>query len=177
MRIYTAGYEGVDTTTFFYTMLFYGVDKIVDVREIPISRKKGFSKTAFGLEAEKRKIEYVHMKQLGCPKEIRHAYREHRDWKKYLDGFLPYLQSQKDELLRLKTIADQETICLVCFEADARFCHRSYVAAAVNELSKCSFDIIHLDPGSITGVVWQKLQEDKSHQQSTIDVEICAYCP
>lgn len=165
MRIYTAGYEGIDTTTFFYAMLMNGVQKIVDVREIPISRKKGFSKTAFGLEAEKRKIEYVHIKKLGCPKEIRHAYRKHKNWDLYLEGFLPYLQTQKSVLLKLKDLAEKETLCLVCYEANARFCHRSYVADAVNTLANGSFEITHLDPRAITGFVLQKLQADISLPQ------------
>ena len=177
MKIFTAGYEGTTIDAFFYTLLLYGVQKIIDVREIPISRKKGFSKNAFKLEAEKRHIEYFHLKQLGCPKEIRHAYREHRDWQRYLQDFIPYLKTQKEELIHLLEVAKQDTICLVCFEADANFCHRLCVVEAVNELSNYRFEIIHLDPVSTIDIAWQMLLADKSHQQSTIDLGIYTYFP
>ena len=72
---------------------------------------------------------------------------------------------KKEALLKLKELAEQKTVCLVCYEANARFCHRSYVAAAMNELANGSFEITHLDPGAITGFVLQKLQADISHPQ------------
>ena len=42
MTIYTLGYEGLDSHSFTATLLTEGIQTVVDVREVPISRKPGF---------------------------------------------------------------------------------------------------------------------------------------
>jgi uncharacterized protein (DUF488 family) len=43
-QIYTIGYEGTDIERFVRTLKIVGVEQPVDVRAVPLSRKKGFSK-------------------------------------------------------------------------------------------------------------------------------------
>jgi uncharacterized protein (DUF488 family) len=46
-HLYTFGYEGLDIETFMARVQQTEMRSIVDVRELPLSRKKGFSKSAF----------------------------------------------------------------------------------------------------------------------------------
>ena len=43
-EIYTIGYEGSDIERFIETLVILKIEAVADVRELPISRKKGFSK-------------------------------------------------------------------------------------------------------------------------------------
>ncbi|QJX02842.1 DUF488 domain-containing protein [Alcanivorax sp. IO_7] len=67
MLLHTAGYEGVDIETFVGRLLDAGVDQVIDVRQYPISRKRGFSKTALSKCLAGAGIDYCHLRELGCP--------------------------------------------------------------------------------------------------------------
>ncbi len=143
-HLYTFGYEGLDINEFVARLEQVGVKAIVDVRELPLSRKKGFSKTAFREHLAAGKIGYFHVPALGCPKEIRNRYRDDADWQRYSRDFLSYLQTQEATVRELSKLSRATTACLVCFEADYAQCHRSYVARAAHRLG--SPGILHLTP-------------------------------
>lgn len=129
--LFTLGYEGLDLPSFIALLQKAGVKTVVDVRELPLSRKKGYSKTAFGATLSEHGIAYLHAPQLGCPKPIRDQYRVDRDWSAYTRGFLAHLKTTPSEVLELAKLSRATAACLVCFEADFRMCHRTYVARAV----------------------------------------------
>ncbi len=130
--LYTFGYEGLDIEAFVSRALQAGVRTIVDVRELPLSRKKGFSKTAFRERLAVAGIGYFHAPALGCPKLVRDRYREDADWQRYTRDFLTYLLTQDATVRELAKLSRATTACLVCFEADHTMCHRSYVARAAH---------------------------------------------
>lgn len=129
-NLYTFGYEGFDIDSFILRLQMVGVQTIVDVRELPLSRKKGFSKTALGECLKQAGIGYFHAPALGCPKPIRNRYREDGDWRAYTRDFQAYLATQEATVQQLARFASSSTVCLICFEADFNFCHRTYVARA-----------------------------------------------
>ncbi|MGB4803345.1 MAG: DUF488 family protein [Anaerolineae bacterium] len=45
-QVISMGYEQRSVSEFIGLLVAHGVHKLVDVREVPISRRKGFSKTA-----------------------------------------------------------------------------------------------------------------------------------
>jgi uncharacterized protein (DUF488 family) len=51
------------------------IDVLIDVRDVPLSRKKGFSKNGLAQILADADIEYVHLKGLGDPKDGRDAAR------------------------------------------------------------------------------------------------------
>jgi uncharacterized protein (DUF488 family) len=128
--LFTFGYEGLTIDGFIARLMEAQVNLIVDVRELPLSRKKGFSKTAFREHLAAAGIGYEHRPALGCPKPVRNQYREDGDWAVYTRGFLAHLATVKAEVRNLATTARNHRACLVCFEADFGFCHRTYVARA-----------------------------------------------
>ncbi|MDR1430587.1 MAG: DUF488 domain-containing protein, partial [Propionibacteriaceae bacterium] len=49
---------------------------LVDVRQTPISRKRGLSKTALGAALSEAGIDYIHLRELGNPRDNRDGYRQ-----------------------------------------------------------------------------------------------------
>jgi len=136
MTIFTIGYEGLSIDEFMSLLADNDIDTIVDVREMPLSRKPGFSKKALESALNLSGREYVHMVALGCPKQIRDRYREDGNWKRYTEGFLKYLATQDDAVVELAALVATSNCALLCYEADHNFCHRSMVADAVKKIAK-----------------------------------------
>ena len=71
MIIYTIGYEGLNIDSFMSLLRENGVETVVDIRELPLSRKPGFSKKVLASTLSASGFEYTHISDLGCPKPIR----------------------------------------------------------------------------------------------------------
>jgi uncharacterized protein (DUF488 family) len=141
-QLFTLGYEGLELQSFIDVLRKSGVKTVVDVRELPLSRKKGYSKTAFSQTLGEHGIAYLHAPQLGCPKRIRQQYQADGDWGAYTKAFLAYLKTQADPVRELVKVVSATTACLVCFEADFSMCHRTYVARQAHLLGAPS--VVHL---------------------------------
>lgn len=131
--LYTFGYEGLAIDQYITRLQQVGVKTIVDVRQLPLSRKRGFSKRSFSEALEKSGIAYLHSPTLGCPKAIRDAYKISGDWDQYTTAFMAYLRTQDASIRELAKISRATNACLVCFEADFNFCHRTFVARAAHQ--------------------------------------------
>lgn len=142
MTVFTIGYEGLDIDAFMSLLAEHGIDTVVDIRELPLSRKPGFSKKALASALNLSGLEYVHMVDLGCPKPVRDRYREDGNWKRYTDGFLKHLKTQVAAIAELSELAGSSNCALLCYEADFNFCHRSMVAKAVRDY--CGADVKHI---------------------------------
>jgi len=112
---------------------------------MPLSRKRGFSKTALSAHTSSYGMSYIHMVDLGCPKEIRRDYQADGDWARYTERFLEYLDTQDAALDDLACLVRQGRYALLCFEADPDTCHRKYVAEAVRD-RVADASITHLMP-------------------------------
>lgn len=124
--VFTIGYEGRTQEEFIGLLSGSGVDTVVDVRLTPISRKKGFSKTALREGLESHGIRYLHTRELGNPKEIR---RSTPDPAECIAKYASYMTDNWDMALEdvLEEI-EERTVALLCFEHDSHHCHRSVVA-------------------------------------------------
>lgn len=142
MKIYTIGYEGLEIDTFMAFLAKHDIETIVDVREMPLSRKPGFSKNMLKTALNLSGREYAHMVALGCPKTIRDRYREDGNWKRYTESFLKHLAKQGDAVTELAALAATTNCALLCYEADYNFCHRSMVADAVK--NRCGARVAHI---------------------------------
>jgi len=129
-HLYTAGYEGISLPVFIQRLQDNGVNTVVDVRELPLSRKPGFSKRALSEALAEHGIAYAHMPTLGCPKPIRDSYKADGNWARYTQGFTKYLRTQLASVKELAKIGTATTAALLCFEADFTRCHRTFVARA-----------------------------------------------
>jgi uncharacterized protein (DUF488 family) len=69
------GYEGRDAADLIEQLRASGVNALVDVRLTPLSRKPGLSKKRLAAALGEAGIAYVHLPQLGNPKENRASFR------------------------------------------------------------------------------------------------------
>ena len=140
----TIGYEGLSLSKFFNILLTHRVQTVVDVRELPLSRKPGFSKNALAAACAEHGIAYQHTVALGCPKPVRRDYKGDGDWGRYTERYLDYLDTQTLALSQLSDQLRQERCCLLCFEADYQLCHRSLVSARLESDIETNIRVVHL---------------------------------
>ncbi len=142
MNLYTIGYEALALSDFLGRLQHAGVSIVVDVRDLPLSRKRGFSKTALSQAVHAASMGYLHIRSLGCPKDIRDRYRTDGDWAAYTTAFLKHLDEQAAAIEDLAALCQTKSAALLCYEADAERCHRTYVARAV--AAKLDGDVLHI---------------------------------
>jgi uncharacterized protein (DUF488 family) len=128
-ELLTIGYEGSSIVDFLATIKQARVDIIIDVRDVPISRKAGFSKNALSAGLADQQIDYLHLKGLGDPKPGRVAAREGR-YDDFRDIFNTHLltHSAKIDMQRGVEASAGRKACLLCFERDHLRCHRHIIA-------------------------------------------------
>ena len=132
MRIFTIGYEGTTVPEFIAALRQAGVERVIDVRALPLSRRPGFSKTALGAALGEAGIEYVHLKALGTPAEGRAAARAGRqsDLERIYAGQLELPEAIAQSALMLE-LAREKPSALLCMERDPEQCHRTLLLNAV----------------------------------------------
>jgi len=132
MHIFTIGYEGATMAEFLAALQQAGVERVIDVRALPLSRRPGFSKSPLRAALEEAGIEYVHLKALGTPAEGRAAARagRHEDMARIYAGQLelPEAMAQGAQMIEL---AHERPSALLCFEREPAHCHRSLLLEAV----------------------------------------------
>lgn len=126
MTIFTIGYEGTTMEAFLATLKAAGVEQVIDVRALPLSRRPGFSKNILAATLADAGIGYVHLKALGTPKPGRDAAKR-GDWRTmeriYADQLeLPEAQAAAAQL---RDLAADKISAVLCFEHDPRHCHRA----------------------------------------------------
>ena len=131
MKIFTIGYEGATMADFLAALTAAGVERVIDVRALPLSRRPGFSKSALAASLLEAGIGYVHLKALGTPKLGRDAAK--KGDRVTLEAVyagqleLPEAQAQAAQMLAL---AAEKPSALLCFERDPGHCHRSLLLTA-----------------------------------------------
>ena len=135
---FTAGYEQSEPEEFLRRLQNHGVEMIVDVRDMPLSRKRGFSKNPLRALLAEIDIEYLHVKALGAPKEIRDRLHATGSWWEYVKGYALVLKKQTAEVDALIKLAREKRIALLCFERNPADCHRSLVAREMEQRAKDS---------------------------------------
>lgn len=134
MRIYTIGYEATTMAEFLAALTSAGVQRVIDVRALPLSRRPGFSKSGLAASLREAGIDYVHLKQLGTPKRGRDAakkgdvatLREVYD----IQLGLPEAQAQ---VAQMRVLAAEKPSALLCYERDPCHCHRTLLLEAEGE--------------------------------------------
>src|SRR5262245_19233094 len=90
--VFTIVYEQHTPASLVATLRAAGVRRVVDVRELPLSRKAGFSKSALEAALGEAGIAYEHVRALGNPKPLRDLWRSGRraeaeaGYRAHLDG-------------------------------------------------------------------------------------------
>jgi len=133
-KLFTVGYEGIDIDNFIIHLKDNAIDCILDVREIPLSRKRGFSKTALSERLTQENIHYVHFRELGSPKPIREKLKANHDYSVFFKKMDKYLNNKIETIENAYQYVMNNTCCLMCFEHLAATCHRKIVARKIKKL-------------------------------------------
>jgi uncharacterized protein (DUF488 family) len=131
-RIFTIGYEGATQSELIAALKKVGVERVIDVRAVPLSRKPGFSKNVLATGLRGAGIDYVHLKALGTPPEGREAARKGR-YEEMERIYAAQLDTPEAavQAAQLVALAGEKQSALLCFERDPAHCHRTPLRQAV----------------------------------------------
>ena len=125
MRIYTIGYEGLNQQSFLKCLQYFDIDVVADVRNLPLSRKKGFSKTGLSELLVKEKIDYFNYRELGVPKDKRNQLKKSGDYESFFRVVRKSISSKVEQLDDIcRKIREGKKVALLCYEKDSEKCHR-----------------------------------------------------
>ncbi len=146
-RLYTVGHSTRSFGALVELLRAFSVSVLVDIRTIPRSRHNPqFDGDSLRAALRSRRIRYVHLRELGG---LRHARADspNSGWRNAsFRGYADYMLTEGFELglEKLRSLAAEKNVALMCAEAVPWRCHRSLVADA---LSARGAEVLH-----ITGV-------------------------
>jgi len=126
--LFTLGYEGRELDELIALLHANRVECVIDIRELPLSRRRGFSKTPLGTALRAAGIDYVHMKSAGNP------YRREKDRiprEQLLAKYQRHIAKADQVVAEVAATARGRRAALLCYEADPHECHRSLRAPRV----------------------------------------------
>lgn len=133
-RVFTIGYEATTMDEFLAALARAGVEQVIDVRAVPLSRRPGFSKNILAASLREAGIGYVHLKALGTPKEGRDAAKkgDRKTLERVYETQLGLPEAQA-EAAKMRALAAEKPSALLCFERDPAHCHRTLLLDAEGE--------------------------------------------
>jgi uncharacterized protein (DUF488 family) len=134
VTIYTIGYEGATQAEVIAALERAGVRRVIDVRQLPLSRRPGFSKSSLRASLAEHGIDYVHLRALGTPKPGRDAAKKgDRVTLEAVYAVQLDLPEAQAEAAKMRALAAEMPSALLCYERDPCVCHRTLLLAAEGE--------------------------------------------
>lgn len=132
--VWTIGYERLLPPELVAELQAAGVQRLIDVRFRPQSRRPGMSKTRLSQLLGDHDIAYEHRRELGTPADLRWLFHKGR----VAEGAAAYRahveRAAPDALDRLAAELDHgPATALLCLEADPAGCHRRVITDALHE--------------------------------------------
>jgi uncharacterized protein (DUF488 family) len=144
LTLFTAGYQGHNIETFLDLLMGHGIEHVIDVRQLPFSRKPDFSKKRLSGHLAAAGIGYTHLVALGTPKLLRDEVRRSHDYAAFFTAMEEIIAAQPEALQSALDLARVQSSALLCFEANHAECHRLVVARALEQLADEPCEVIHL---------------------------------
>ena len=94
--LFTIGYAGKEINDFISLLLQSGITTLIDVRQLPLSRKHDFSKSRLQSHLKGSGIEYKHVGILGSPKAIRDKVHQDNDYETFFTEYTKYIKTKQD---------------------------------------------------------------------------------
>ena len=144
----TIGYEMAPQARVIDTLKAAGVEVLIDVRAVAASRRAGFSKGLLSSSLNDAGIDYIHLRELGTPKEGRMAARKGKTavMREIFEAHMAEPAAQL-QLAQAIEIAKGRKAALLCYEADHRGCHRSIVVEHMRQAA--DFQVENLEPSTL----------------------------
>jgi len=134
--LWTIGYERLPPDALVAELEAAGVERVLDVRYRPQSRRPGMSKTKLGIRLGEHGIAYEHRRALGTPPEIKPLFRSGAT-ARAREAFRPHLErtagAELDALAAELSARRAPRTALLCLEAEPAHCHRRVVAEQLRE--------------------------------------------
>ena len=118
--VLSVGYERRSPEELVELLLEHDVHKLIDVREYPASRRKGFSKTALSSALSDAGIDYCHVRAAGNPHR-----KEAHDLARCLRLYGTYLRKTPHALENVVSELGGGNVAFLCYERRHDACHRS----------------------------------------------------
>jgi len=137
----TIGYEAATQPEVIGKLKAAGVEVVIDVRAVAASRRAGFSKTLLAASLADAGVDYVHFRDLGTPKLGRDAARKGHvaEMRRIFEAHLAEPAAQL-QLAHATEIAAERKAALLCYEGDAKGCHRRIVAERISAALGCRIE-------------------------------------
>jgi len=143
IQIYTIGYQGFSVDGFLNHCVQRGIQRIIDVRNVPFSMSWDFCKKPLSNFCNKLEIEYLHYPQLGIPGNKRKCLKSNEDYLELFDYYEnSILPTQEQALDQIGEIIRTKPSALLCMEQSPQMCHRSRLAEALSR--RLNLDVCHL---------------------------------
>lgn len=131
--IWTIGYELLMPEPLVAELRAAAVERLIDVRFRPQSRRPGMSKTRLAARLAEAGIAYEHRRALGTPADLRALYRAGRI-EEAAEGYRRHVESHAAP--ELDELADElgagaPRTALLCLEAEPATCHRREITEAL----------------------------------------------
>jgi len=134
--LWTIGYERLPPDALVAELEAAGVERVLDVRYRPQSRRPGMSKTKLGIRLGEHGIAYEHRREFGTPPEIKPLFRSGAT-KQAREAFRPHVEAtagdELDALAAELRAPDAPRTALLCLEAEPAHCHRRVVAEQLRQ--------------------------------------------
>lgn len=137
------GYEGRTAGELIAQLVESDVSVLVDVRLTPLSRKPGLSKKRLAQALEEQGIRYVHLPQLGNPKDNRDSFRAGQQDSRLRFRQLLGTEDGQQALNHVAELLDDGVVALLCFERDHATCHRDIVTEELVK-DRPGLSLVHL---------------------------------
>ncbi len=147
MILFTIGYEKLDQKQFMAHLSNHGVEVVADIRKLPVSRKKGFSKTALRETLSCEGIDYLNYQPLGAPKELRDELYKSGNYGRFFRKYEKNISDKTDYLAEILSLINSgRNVALLCFERNPQECHRKVVAEEIRKLDGNGLKVEHIIP-------------------------------
>lgn len=145
VRLGSIGYEKhKDVDRFAAHVAQSGMERLIDVRELPISRRRGFAKTALSKALADHGVEYVHLRSLGNPKRFRDLYKSGRAAEGEAAFRRILLTERMEALFELASLVQEKRSTLMCWEDNEQLCHRRVILEALQSETDLQLDVLHI---------------------------------
>jgi len=117
----------------------FDIEKVIDIRELPLSRRKGFSKTTLGKHLAQAGITYRHLREAGNPYRKLKASIE-----RCLDLYGKHLTTNPGVVDTLASELRGQRVAILCYERQHEDCHRSVLIEALEDSGR-RFKLVEVD--------------------------------
>ena len=121
LALFTVGYAGRTSDAFVALLEGAGIERVVDVRAMPASRQRGFSKGVLAATLAARGIDYVHVPAAGNP------FRGNKS-EAALALYSEHIDAHPEVLREITAAIRGRRSALLCLEHDPVGCHRTILA-------------------------------------------------